>query len=104
MVQSAGGSAERRVLALLHSFAASARAAGLGSPAVVLVGKEIGELMAALYTSQARVRSYACRFSLNHQHRGTSLARKGHRGDGQYFADVNNPCAMVVYARHYLDG
>ena len=55
VVQSTGGTAERRALATLDSLAASARAAGLGSPAVILVGKAIGEAMAcALHESGAR--------------------------------------------------
>ncbi|CAE6785089.1 uroporphyrinogen-III C-methyltransferase [Paraburkholderia domus] len=43
VVQSAGGAAERHVLATLDTLASSARGAGLGSPAVILVGKAIGE-------------------------------------------------------------
>lgn len=55
VVQSAGSASERRVLATLDSLAASARAAGLGSPAVILVGKAIGEAMAcAPHESDAR--------------------------------------------------
>ena len=43
VVQSAGTSDERRVLATLATIAAAAREAGLGSPAVILVGDAIGE-------------------------------------------------------------
>jgi uroporphyrin-III C-methyltransferase len=43
VVQSAGTSEERSVLATLATIAATAREAGLGSPAVILVGNAIGE-------------------------------------------------------------
>nr|WP_236066986.1 uroporphyrinogen-III C-methyltransferase [Paraburkholderia haematera] len=46
VVQSAGSAAERHVLATLDTLAASARDAGLGSPAVILVGKVIGDAVA----------------------------------------------------------
>lgn len=46
VVQSAGTAAERSVLATLATLATSAHAAGLGSPAVILVGKAIGEAVA----------------------------------------------------------
>jgi uroporphyrin-III C-methyltransferase len=51
VVQSAGTSDERRVLATLATIAATSREAGLGSPAVILVGNAIGE--AAVSVAQA---------------------------------------------------
>ena len=52
VVQSAGSTAERHVLGTLDTIAASALSAGLGSPAVILVGQAIGEATAlAAYQS-----------------------------------------------------
>ena len=48
VVQSAGTSDERRVLATLATIAAAAREAELGSPAVILVGEAIGEAVVSV--------------------------------------------------------
>jgi uroporphyrin-III C-methyltransferase len=48
VVQSAGTSDERRVLATLATLAVTAREAGLGSPAIILVGNAIGEAVVSI--------------------------------------------------------
>jgi uroporphyrin-III C-methyltransferase len=46
VVQWAGSANERRVTGALGTIAALARDAGLGSPAIILVGEAIGEALA----------------------------------------------------------
>jgi uroporphyrin-III C-methyltransferase len=53
VVQSAGTSAARSVLATLATLAGTAREAGLGSPAVILVGNAIGEAMVSVAQAPA---------------------------------------------------
>jgi uroporphyrin-III C-methyltransferase len=48
VVQSAGTSGERHVLATLATIAATTREAGLGSPAVILIGNAVGEAVASV--------------------------------------------------------
>jgi uroporphyrin-III C-methyltransferase len=51
VVQNAGSSKERRLVTTLGRLAEEASAAGLGSPAVILIGGAIGE--AAEFTTHA---------------------------------------------------
>jgi len=50
VVQWAGSANERRVTGTLGTIAAHAQAAGLGSPAIILVGNAIGEAAAFALT------------------------------------------------------
>jgi uroporphyrin-III C-methyltransferase len=60
VVQSAGTASERTLLGALGSIAREARAAGLASPAIILVGHAIGEA-SALASAQSSTQSTALR-------------------------------------------